>query len=89
MICCHHKIARTIFPENFRKGIQLSDCSVGFVLGNAEIGVFASGQDWITLSVETDKESCESGQEIDVTVTVKNTNDRTKGGHIIDALENM
>ena len=40
-----------------------------------QMAVFAAGQDGITLSVETDKESYESGQEIDVTVTVKNTND--------------
>ena len=40
-----------------------------------QMTVFAAGQDGISLSVETDKESYESGQEIDVTVTVKNTND--------------
>ena len=40
-----------------------------------QMAVFAAGQDGITLSVETDKDSYESGQEIDVTVTVKNSND--------------
>lgn len=40
-----------------------------------QIAVFAANQDGIRLSVETDKDSYESGQEIAVTVTVKNTND--------------
>ena len=40
-----------------------------------QTAVFAAGQDGISLSVETDKDSYESGQEIDVTVTVKNSND--------------
>lgn len=42
-----------------------------------QIAVFAANQDGISLSVETDKESYESHQKIDVTVTVKNTNDYT------------
>ncbi|MBQ1413613.1 MAG: hypothetical protein IIY93_10535, partial [Clostridia bacterium] len=42
-----------------------------------QIAVFAADQDGISLSVETDKESYESHQKIDVTVTVKNTNDYT------------
>ena len=34
-----------------------------------QMSVFAAGQDGITLSVETDKESYESGQEIGVTAS--------------------
>ena len=39
-----------------------------------QMTVFAASKDGITLSVDTDKESYKSGQEIDVSVTVKNTN---------------
>ena len=40
-----------------------------------QMAVFAAGQDGISLSVETDKYFFESGQDIDVTVPVKHSND--------------
>ena len=51
--------------------------TAAFAVNDGQTGAeqTAAAQDGITLSVETDKDSYASGEEINVTVTVKNTND--------------